>query len=84
MVGEDLFRYGMEASLAGVPFEVVQIDVTATAPELWQVEPAQRTVRSHGERFRPESTQADPIFEYILSWSFDSLQIAEFESIWIP
>lgn len=36
-------RYRMEASLAGVPFEVVQIDITATAPELWQVEPAQRT-----------------------------------------
>ena len=36
-------RYRMEASLAGVPFEVVQIDVTTTAPEHWQVEPAQRT-----------------------------------------
>jgi len=36
-------RYRMEASLAGVPFEVVQIDVTATAPEHWQVESALRT-----------------------------------------
>ncbi|MFV2045485.1 MAG: nucleotidyl transferase AbiEii/AbiGii toxin family protein [Anaerolineales bacterium] len=36
-------RYRIEASLAGVPFEVIQIDVTVTAPEFWQVEPAQRT-----------------------------------------
>lgn len=36
-------RYRMAASLAGVPFEVIQIDVTVTAPEFWQVELAQRT-----------------------------------------
>jgi hypothetical protein len=32
----------MEASVAGVPFEQLQVDVTTTAPELWELEPARR------------------------------------------
>lgn len=35
-------RYRFEASVAGVAFEPVQVDVTTLAPEVWEVEPAQR------------------------------------------
>jgi len=35
-------RYRFEASVAGVAFEPLQVDVTTLAPEVWEVEPAQR------------------------------------------
>ncbi len=35
-------RYRFEASVAGVAFEPLQVDVTNLAPEVWEVEPAQR------------------------------------------
>ena len=35
-------RYRFEASLAGVAFETLQVDVTTLAPEVWEVEAAQR------------------------------------------
>jgi len=35
-------RYRFEASVAGVAFELVQVDVTTLAPEVWEVEPAVR------------------------------------------
>jgi hypothetical protein len=35
-------RYRFEASVAGVAFESLQVDVTNLAPEVWEVEPAQR------------------------------------------
>ena len=35
-------RYRFEASVAGVAFEPLQVDVTTLAPEVWEVEAAQR------------------------------------------
>ena len=35
-------RYRFEASVAGVSFEQLQVDVTSLAPEVWEVEPARR------------------------------------------
>ena len=35
-------RYRFEASVAGVPFETLQVDVTSLAPEVWEAEPARR------------------------------------------
>jgi hypothetical protein len=35
-------RYRFEASVAGVSFEQLQVDVTSLAPEVWEVEPACR------------------------------------------
>lgn len=35
-------RYRFEASVAGIAFEHVQVDVTTLPPELWEVEAAQR------------------------------------------
>ena len=35
-------RYRFEASVASVAFEPLQVDVTTLAPEVWEVEPAQR------------------------------------------
>ena len=35
-------RYRFEASVAGVPFEPLQVDVTTLAPEVWEVEAARR------------------------------------------
>jgi predicted nucleotidyltransferase component of viral defense system len=35
-------RYRFEASVAGVSFEALQVDVTRLAPEVWEVEPARR------------------------------------------
>jgi hypothetical protein len=36
-------RYGLASSLAGRPFEPVQVDVTIAPPEFWDAQPAQRT-----------------------------------------
>ena len=35
-------RYGLESSLAGRPFEPVQVDVTIAPPESWDAQPARR------------------------------------------
>lgn len=35
-------RYRFDASVAGVAFEQLQVDVTTQAPEVWEVEPARR------------------------------------------
>jgi hypothetical protein len=35
-------RYGLESSLAGRPFESVQVDVTIAPPESWDAQPARR------------------------------------------
>jgi hypothetical protein len=35
-------RYGLESSLAGLPFEPVQVDVTVAPPDFWDAQPAQR------------------------------------------
>ncbi len=35
-------RYKLESSLAGQPFEPLQVDVTAAAPNPWDAQPAQR------------------------------------------
>lgn len=35
-------RYQLEATVAGVAFELLQVDVTTLAPEVWEVEPARR------------------------------------------
>ena len=35
-------RYRFEAAVAGVAFEALQVDVTIQAPDVWEVEPAQR------------------------------------------
>jgi hypothetical protein len=35
-------RYRFEASVAGVAFEPLQVDVTSLAPEVWEIERAQR------------------------------------------
>lgn len=35
-------RYRLEGSVAGVPFELVQVDVTVLAPEVWETEVALR------------------------------------------
>lgn len=35
-------RYTLQSSLAGRPFEPVQVDVTIAAPDVWDAQPAQR------------------------------------------